>query len=393
VAAELVAFGWICELLDRYRFKNRPQLATIAGVGACVALLADPWAYQTIAFDFHMEAFTCLFALLAARALWAGRTRALVYWVPLCLLSAVFGGLAVLAVGVSGAIAGRSTRRIGLVLILIGAGWFFLFASLGAVNAGGQALSSWYGYLTDGHSGVVAIGLGLVRHPLAALHVAASRWYLLFGFLAAVGLIGVAWQWALPMAVVTLVPDAVNANVSFMLPHAAFQNWPALPFVLVGSVVLLVRLADSTAGRLRLARMSGALWLAALIPIAAIAIPEVPGYWLAVNGGAQRQLQLVEHTLPTNAEVIASGGISGRLSTSNQSYFFYALHQEFPVTRTLVLFVLAPHQGVSPTPPWQTDRAIDFVTRDLGAKSVIHKDGVFELEWSPPPGVTDVEIG
>jgi predicted membrane protein DUF2079 len=394
VATELVVFAWLCELLEHHEFRSRRHLVPWVALACCLAMVADPWTYQTIAFDFHMEPFTALFTLLMARALWAGRRRQLWWWVPLTLLSAGLGGLAVCAVGVSGILAGRNSRRLGALLAVVGVGWVVALGVLGALAAGGQGLSAWYGYLT-GHPGsasILGILAGLAHHPLAALHVAASRWYLVLGFLSVVGLVGVVWPWALPMAVVTIVPSAVNANASFLLPHAAFQTWPALPLVFVGSVVLLVRLVDAGPRGRRAARAFGAAWIGALAALAVIAIPEVPSYWLAVDGPAAAQLQRVHDQLPARAEVIASQGIVGRFSDRGAVYAFSALGERYPVTRRLVVFVFTPRQGVSPTPPRQTEEAMSLVSGRLGAATLLAKDGVYELEWRPPPGTTHVEV-
>ena len=39
-------------------------------LGTLVILLANPWTYETIAFDFHFEPLAALFVVLAGRDLW-----------------------------------------------------------------------------------------------------------------------------------------------------------------------------------------------------------------------------------------------------------------------------------------------------------------------------------
>jgi Predicted membrane protein (DUF2079) len=394
VATELVVFTWICEVIERRRFGRSTNLGPVLAFGSVIALVANPWIYQTIAFDFHMEPLTALFAVLAGYALWAGRLRQLWWWVPLALLTAGLGGLVVCALGVSGILAGRRTRVTGVILVLVGAVWFVGLGALGAISVGGQQLAGWYGYLTGshGHVGIFNIAFGLIRHPAAALHMAVSRWPLIFGLVSVVGLIGVLSPWGLPMIVFVLGPGAFNSNVSFLLPHASFQNWPALPFVLVGSVMVLLYLDERTSVGYRIARAVGAFWLAALIPLAIIAIPEVPNYWLSVSAPAAKQLGQISTRLPLNEELITSGGIVGRLAIGSHVYYFFEREQLVPVDAPQVDFIFAPEQGVSATPPSDIRTAMTFVQHRLGAREVVAKNGVYELKWSPPAGTTRVVI-
>ncbi len=84
----------------RSRQEDDTASAWLLGLGT-VLLVLTPWSWYTIGFDFHFEAFGALFALLAARDLWAGRyVRSLALWIPLTLVcGAAPGALLVVGLG------------------------------------------------------------------------------------------------------------------------------------------------------------------------------------------------------------------------------------------------------------------------------------------------------
>ena len=73
VGAEAVAFTWMCELAGRQRQKRESQW--LAGVGL-VLLVANPWTWWTVTWDFHMEPLAVLLAALLAWDLANRRRRA-----------------------------------------------------------------------------------------------------------------------------------------------------------------------------------------------------------------------------------------------------------------------------------------------------------------------------
>lgn len=165
-------------------------------------------------------------------------------------LSAGLGGASVAAIGVSELFAGRSTRSVGALLVAVGSAWTLLLRHFGAV-ADNSNVATWYGYLTGpaSHVGPFQILVGDFHNPAAALHVAASRWDLDFLFLSTAGLVGLVWPWVLPTALAVMPPSALNADSYFLQARAAFQTWPAIPVVLVGSITVLVWLRSRSPNR------------------------------------------------------------------------------------------------------------------------------------------------
>ena len=73
VGAEAVAFTWLCELAGRRQ--PGKDAAWLAGAGL-VLLVANPWTWWAVSYDFHIQMVAILFAALLARDLANGRRRA-----------------------------------------------------------------------------------------------------------------------------------------------------------------------------------------------------------------------------------------------------------------------------------------------------------------------------
>jgi uncharacterized membrane protein len=61
VAAEAVVFTWLCETAVRYRPGRGAALLASTGL---VLLVADPWTWWAVSFDFHTESLALPFAAL-----------------------------------------------------------------------------------------------------------------------------------------------------------------------------------------------------------------------------------------------------------------------------------------------------------------------------------------
>jgi hypothetical protein len=305
------------------------------------------------------------------------------------------GALYLVGVGLSGLLSGRKTWRPGLVVGGVGLVWITLLTALDGTAVGGRGVNAWYGYLVGPHHG--RIGLfqiveGVVRHPGLVTHMFASRWTLVFVFLAVVGIVGVFSPWGFGMALVVFVPCILNFDPVFLRIQASFQIWVALPFVLVGSVMVLLRLTQGNGIQRLEAAMLGAIWLIVVVIIAISILPGVPRYWLAVDPPASTQLARIQTELPARAEVIASQGVFGRFSERSFAYSYDASERNFPVKSDLVYFIVTPRQGVAEVAPSEAMEAVRFVQHKLGGQVLDDRDGVFELKWTPPPGRTGVTL-
>jgi uncharacterized membrane protein len=400
VATGLVAFRWtlgVIEDASRGQSGRIPKLAgPWLGVGAAVVLVVNPWAYQTIAFDFHFEPIAAFFCVLVAYNLWAGRIRRLWWLVPLALISHVLAGTYLVGIGLSGILAGRRTRGPGAVIAAVGLVWFVVFTSIGAAGVRGEYLSSSFGYLAGPHHGRVglpAVVVGALGHPGAAFSVAQSHWTIVVTFLVIVGMIGILSPWGFGMALVVLVPNVLDASGVFIRFATSFQSWPAMPFVLVGSVTVLLRLVGLGATGRRIATVAAVVWATLLGEFAFLALPEVPRSWLSVNAPTAAELSRVATMIPANAEVISTGAVIGRFSQRQVIYPFSRPDQTIPVVRRQVVFIVTPHEilddALSPPP---ATAAVSFIHHRLDARVLGTGSGVYAFAWSPSPGTIHVTL-
>jgi len=395
VLTEVVAFRWVLEVIRDGEEERHEAVTRFLAVGALCVLLVEPFSYMTIAYDVHSEVIAALFVVLAGRALWASRMRQLWWWVPLALMTDALAGLYIIGVGVSGVVSGRRTRRSGLVLIGVGVVWVIFISAVGGNEFGyAHSLSAWYGYLV-GHRATIGpfdVFLGALSHPLTAVHMILTRWHFILDFLVVMGFIGVASAWGWPMACVVIIPSALNANVAFMNPHASFQTWPALPFVLVASTMVMKRLGSGATRSRGFAAAVGTAWVIALVVVAGALLPGIPGFGLSVGREPAAQLARLNAAIPPQAEVIVSWGVVGRFAVRSAVYPYGPSRRTFPVNRRLVVFVLSPGVGNNEVPSSTAREAVRFVEHRLGATVLVAHDSIYGLEWRPPPGTTRVEL-
>jgi uncharacterized membrane protein len=411
VATEMVAFAWILDVLADSDGRATEHHRLWLGAGALAAIVVNPWFYEAVAFDFHFEIVAGLFAVLAGRDLWAGQTRRLWWWVALALASHdLAGALCVLGIGVSGVLAGRRTRRTGWIMASAGLGWLMVTSAIGAAGLGGRLEREGFGYLTGSRSGPLAVVIGIPHHLPAVLHLLSTRWPAVLALLASAALVGVLSPWAAGIVVVALAPCVLNANPAFLF--LSFQNWPILPFVLVGSVMVLLRVLGSThrwSRHLRTAVVTGCV--CAVVITAGLALPTVARSWLDVPPATAAALDRAEARIPPGAEVVASAGVVGRFAQREQVYPFpFQFHPvttpgplTYPVEEPKVAFVFVTkgrgnavfvlvHGGRTNVPSVYTAAAIAYVTNTLHARTVASGRGVRVLLWTPPPGTSHVTL-
>lgn len=403
VLTELVVFAWILDVLIAERHRLSDRAIRGLALGSLGALLVNPWAYETIAFDFHTHVFAALFAVFAGRDLWRGRSARLWVWVPLAFVSNAPGGLYIAGLGLTGIIAGRRTRANGVALALAGAAYFLLITSLGGDGVGGHGLSAWYGYLVGPHRGRVGIFdvlLGALRHPNLVAHMVRARWMTIFEFVLPMGLIGTVSPWGFGVALVVFAPSALTASTNFLRFDQSFQSWPALPFVLLGTVLLLIRVKQRGRVGERAFAASTTVWAVCAIVLALALLPGLPRYWISVDTKGASVLSSIERQVPAQAEVAASNGVVGRFSERPFVYVLgyssqtgqFAVTTSVPVRAKTVVFVVAPNQGVEGGLDQLYRRTVQILRHRIHAKEIASSNGIYVFVWHPPAGVRSVVI-
>ncbi len=237
VGAAAVALAWVCDVVRRPTWNQQfpPWLAVST---ALVLLVANPWVYWAVAFDFHMEPLAALFIVLAARDLERRRFKRAAVWVVLTLLCGDLAAALVAGLGLGALVAGRRWRRAGLVLIVTGAAWVGVLSVLGMK---GGNLSGAYGYLAaqgtvvPSHVSLPSLVTGILLHPLRVVHALWEKRLNLVSNLAPSGLLGIFSPWAFGVAAVLLLANNLIAGFNFS--GASFQYLPMYALLVVGTVI------------------------------------------------------------------------------------------------------------------------------------------------------------
>jgi hypothetical protein len=397
VAAELVAFFWILDILSERWVGGRKGRDAVArdavALGALVVLAIDPWIWWADAFDVHLQVFATLFALLAARAFWRRRRTAWV-WVAATLSCGTVEAAVLIGLGIALVIWRRDLLRQGIGVLVATAAWIVAWSGLG-FDVGSQ-LGANYRYLTDSaNASLPSLALGALRHPATVVSHLFAKKRELWRFAAGSGFLGVASGVGLAMILVVFVPGALNASPYVVQPQSSFQVLPLLLFFPVGAVVTGCWLVARRPGWGKVA--VAALGLAAVVQVAVLSalwIPAAPQKFLAVSPGAARVLNSVLARTPANAEVVSSNGFVGRFAGRPWVYTDFGpppgarvANEPVPLHARELELVLSPRQGIYQGPPAVTAVAISRLEHRPGVTLLAEGSGVYAFVWRAPPGV------
>jgi hypothetical protein len=383
VGAEMVAFGWICDLAHRYR--PGPDARWLAAAGL-VLLVANPWSWWSVSFDFHTECLAVLWVALLARDLYGRRRRAWLWLLPLLACGDV-AGTYVLGLGLGLLLAVRGARRTGAVLAVLGVGAVLFISAIHGNDGSGHGLQA-YDYLADpGHRGSISLPRlleGLAAHPRA---VAAQLWHKrlnLWANMGSSGLLGLGFVPLLPLFVIVALSNDLFRG--FLFSEPIFQSLPVYVLLPVGTVGVLGWL---TRRYRRVGLVVTVLVAAQAIGWAAVWAPRTPYQWLRVPASTAATLAAVQAKIPPSAAVFASQGVVGRFSGRLEVR---------PIAGNLQLqpgqdwFVFAPWAGIETQ---QTAGAMVLAGRLAGrlhATLVTDANGVWAFRWRPPPSLHRLRV-
>lgn len=414
VATNALALVWVEHVVDERRTVPARRRTVVRSL-ALLSVVLSPWCYETALFPFHVEPFVGLFAIAAGLAAWTGRTRWLWVAVPLLFACGVVGLLAAAGLGLALVVGPGTGRRAGALVLLCAAAWLAGVSTLGLVGGGATIFSSSVGYLhlPNGHRlTAVALALHVLTHLGAALSVLGSHLPTLAIFLLPAGLLGIATRWGGAMALALLVPPALLSGMMSLDLALAAQIWPALPFVVVGStMVLLSALAPKGAQQARAAQVApptrlgspsvGLLgrsvlvaWLTILVAVGLEVILGIVGPALfSVPGSTAARLQSIAERIPTGAEVVVTPGEVGRFALRPAVASTLYPGQSIRITRPVVVFVLVRNsfiraQGFRTSPDSLFEEEI---RQRLHARLTSSSAGVTTFLWDP--GRSGGELG
>jgi hypothetical protein len=376
VGAELVAFGWLCDLAGRRESRDGPWLA----VTGLVLLAVNPWSWWAVSFDFHAECLAIAFIALLARDLSAGRRRAWLWVAPLLACGDV-AGTYLFGLGLGLVIARPGLRRRGAVLAGLGVAAVLGISAIGGNLGSGHGLQA-YAYLAaPGHTGGLSLGgliTGLASHPVAVLAKLWSKRLDLWANLGSSGLLGLGFAELLPVSAVVIVSN--NLFRGFLFSEPLFQSLPLYVLMPVGTVAVLAWLT-------RWRRAAG-LTAAALVTVQAIGwavvwAPRTPHQWIRVPAATAATLERVLARIPARDAVFASQGVVGRFSGRLD---VRPLNGNLPLQAGQDWFVFTPWAGIETQ---KTAGAMVFAGQLAGplhARLITDANGVWVFRWSPPPG-------
>jgi hypothetical protein len=393
-ATELVVFFWILEHLERREVPRR----VVVGVGCAVlaVILVNPLLWSTVSFDFHFESTATLFAVLAARALYRGRCTTAWIWIGMTLLCGDVAALYVVGVGLSALLAGRSTRRQGLLIIAAGLAWLAMISLIGA-NLGSSMND--YAYLAGrttlpAGGGIALVVVGALTHPGRAFHVVGPRLHALWDVIEPAGVIGLASAWGFGVPAVVLVSSVLNSSPVYI--EVPFQNFAVFPFLLFGTVSVLVWVADRLSGRWAVPVVVGVLF--ALIALVTGVNSSHTIVRTAVHDGATASqaavLRAVLQRTPGDAEVASSLRVVGRFSSRQFVYLIGPSTAAIPVNARELVVVVAVTSGIDATQPDQAASIVSTFTRRRYPTQVLaNSDGIYAFKVTVPTGVSTIGFG
>jgi uncharacterized membrane protein len=415
VAAEAITLLWAAGVIS----ERLPRHRNAAGVLALIALVANPWWYEATSFDIHMPPLGLPFVVLAGYSFWKGRYRRACVAAAISLL---FGAVVVeLTIVVCiAAFCSRRVRQAGGArwaagAAVIGLAWIGVVNLIGANEA--SNLASNYGYLANpsyisGSSqkiSLFAVARGAATHPGRVVRVLHERWRALAFELVPTGVLGLLTPWGFFMLVGLLIPSVLTSSPAYSLSTAAaFQNLPAMPFIFIGSVMVLTRIATARSvvprwsqwarerlGRIRAPIVALVLALAAtgaVVVQGGLMISRVPSDWLLVTPAQATTLKQATNVIPEDAEVIASYGVIGRFAERPYILTLAAAPQPFEISARTVFFVITPRIGAEMLDPTDAAADVTFVQTHLDAQLLINTQGIAVLEWHPQAGVRSVVL-
>lgn len=415
VAAEVVTVFWIVSVCSEHLEQGWPRTGAV--LAATALLMANPWWYEAASFDVHLPSLGLFLVVLTAYSLWRGRYRRAVTAAVLCVFFGTVVVELVVFVGLA-ALCSRRVRRAGglrttLTLATGAAIWVVAASAIGADQA--SNLSTQYSYLAGSasHAGVLLIVGGTAAHPSRLFGVLAARWHPIVREVLASGVVGVVTPWGALVSIGVLVPAVLAGSPTYIAADNGFQTLPVVPFIIVGSVMVLTRLGkrpaisrgiaplavDRTRIPVALIRRRRVIALALAIVLLTGGIIQswrvertIPKTWFQVSTPAAAALLRAERSTPSTAEVVASNGVMGRFADRRLIYPLERVPQRVPVLDKTVVFVIAPAQGIEALSASAAMADIRYLRQSLHARVLATRDGISVLEWHPPLLLTRITL-
>jgi len=380
--AEVVAWSW---MLDYAARRLPPARAIILGSGGLVLLLANPWAWQAISFDFHMEIVGIAFLVLAARQLsrdrWSG-------WLWAALAASCGDATAAWVVGLAVGffILSPKRQRRWVPVLLIGAAWLGI-STIAHGDLGGNPVDL-YGYLARSSAnqatamtppGLGSIVLAVIHHPSRAIDALWAQRVNIWANLAPGGLIGILSPLTLGPGLADLLTVGLARGSHFSQP--AFQSVGLYVLVPLGTVAVVSWAAH------RFPRLATGVMVtvsANAIAWSVVWAPIIRTSWATVPTATASILRHVQEEIPARAEVIASQGVAGRYGDRKYDWALQGARERIKLSDRNTWWIIVPRYGIETAPVAEQEAMIAELAGPLHAKLVEHRFGVWVFHWLVP---------
>jgi hypothetical protein len=186
-----------------------------------------------------------------------------------------------------------------------------------------------------------------------------------------------------------MLVTALDSHSNFSA--SPFQNFAVLPFVLLGTVMMLVWTAEHLRWGRTAAVVVSSLVLAEALAYGYQQVPVSIRQTLSlIPPGAVAALSTTLAETPSDAEVVSTTGVIGRFS-GRQYCYRVVPHLELPVHAATIVFVFSTHR-LELISPAGLQRAITYVRDDLHARVLADADGVTTFLWHPPAAMSTVSV-
>ncbi len=324
---------------------TRPSTRVVAVGSVMLLAFANPYAWETAAFDVHAQSIAALGLVVAAIGFWEGRRY--LPWVGLgvALLSGTESALLVAGLGV-GMVVLKRMRRKGVAVAFAGLAWLGLVVALNAHQA--TPLAASYGYLAhSSNKSLAAIVVGIVTHPATPIRTLMARGAWIARIFAYSGLLGALYPPALGASVAAIAANALQFTPSFITLQAGFQNYPETLLLLAGFPIVTGSILAAFARRLPHFGKATPPFVAALsLAIGAGALlydASIPPNWLIIPAPAAAVLDRV-HAAPST-EVFAAPQVVGRFSDRKNVLPMIFIPEAIPVCSSNIEIIVEAGYG------------------------------------------------
>ena len=400
VWAELIAFNWICFLMERGidRFISIRKLYLV-GATCLVLLVVNPWTWWAISWDFHVEELGAPLIIAAAYEFSRNRIGRAWMWVAALALTGDIGSTWILGLCLSAILVSLSRKdlrvryaKVSGALLLVGILEVIGLAAFGLSQ--GSNLSRLYGYLTvpagqNPPSKIKSFTLvkSVLLHPIRVFAVLVKQRVVFFQNLAPTGFLGIMTIWTFGVPAVILVENTLTHNFFFGFP--GFQSLPVYTFTPVGICSILLLVGSNNHSKKILVALCVAL-IINCVAWEAVFLPHLKGQWVLVSKEQASILSKIDSKIPRADEVIASQGIISRFSFRKYVYTDFFNHA-FLIQTNEIYFVLAPAAGIEGAVNL-TDEEISELSSLSYSHLVVAKDGIYVFRLNPPNKMRHLDL-